>query len=151
MRVHVQSVLNCSPEKVWSEVQKSSLLLEVIRPLVRIVPEGAPAFPERWQEGATVRCRSYLFGFIPLGVHTLHLERIDQAEKLIQSWESDPLIRRWDHLVLVQPAAVGQTLYSDTIEIEAGALTGLVWLFASWFYRHRQRRWRRVAERLAVS
>jgi hypothetical protein len=38
---------------------------------------------------------------------------------------------------------------SDEIEIEAGWLTFFVWLFAQWFYRHRQRKWRNVARRLS--
>jgi hypothetical protein len=149
MRVYVDSVLSCSPEKVWDEVQKSSLLLEVIRPLVLIVPVDAAEFPERWIEGATVRCTSYLFGVIPLGTRTLFAERIDHAAREIQSRESDPLVRRWDHLIRVKPARDGGTHYSDEIVVEAGFLTPFVWLFARWFYRHRQRRWRRVAKRLA--
>ena len=50
-------------------------------------------------------------------------------------------------------AGVGNTQVEEArrlieIVIEAGPLTLLVWLFANWFYRHRQRRWRRVARRL---
>jgi hypothetical protein len=150
MKVHVESVLDCPPEKVWDEVQKSSLLREVIRPLARVEPVDAAAFPERWVEGTTVRCRSYLFGFIPLGTRTLFFERVDPAAWEIQSRERDPLIRKWDHLVRVREAAGGRALYSDDIDIDAGLLTVLVWLYAQWFYRHRQRRWRRVARRLAA-
>jgi hypothetical protein len=151
MKVLVQSVLPCPAEKVWDEVQRSALLLEVIQPLVRIVPVDGPQFPERWPEGGTVRCKSYLFGILPLGTHTVLLERIDPAVREIQSRENDPLIRRWDHLIRVRPTADGQTDYSDEILIEAGWLTLLVWLFAQWFYRHRQRRWRQVAHRLVAA
>ena len=42
MTVHVESVLRCPAEKVWNEVQRSALLLEVIRPLVKLVPVDAP-------------------------------------------------------------------------------------------------------------
>jgi hypothetical protein len=146
--VYVESVLRCPAEKVWDEVQRPTLLLEVARPLVRIVPADGPQFPERWPEGATVRCRSYLFGVIPLGTRTILLERIDPAAREIQSRESDPLIRRWDHLIRIGPAGDGRTRYSDEVIIEAGWATFCVWLFAQWFYRHRQWRWRRVARRL---
>src|SRR5205814_10309082 len=95
--------------------------------------------------------RIYLFGIIPLGTHTIFLERIDSEAREIQSRESEWLVRRWDHLIRVRPAADGQTLYSDEILIEAGWLTAFVWLFAHWFYRHRQRRWRRVARRLVAA
>jgi len=149
MRVYLACVLSCPPDQVWNEAQKSALLLEVSRPLVRLAPVDPPQFPERWIEGGTIRCRLFLFGFIPLGTRTLFAERVDQAAREIQSRERDPLIRRWDDLIRVRPADGGRTRYSDEITIEAGLLTPLVWLFAQWFYRHRQRRWQRVVKRLA--
>ena len=51
--VDVQSVLHCSPEAVWAEVQKSSLLLEVVRPFVTLRPAGASAFPS---DGSATSC-----------------------------------------------------------------------------------------------
>jgi len=118
---------------------------------VVVRPMAGETLPERWPAGQTVRCRSYLFGLIPLGTHVVHLERIDPSAREIQSREFDPLISRWDHLVRIRPMTEGRCRYSDEIEIEAGWLTPLVWLFALGFYRHRQRRWRRVARRLAKS
>jgi hypothetical protein len=148
MRVYVESVLPCPPDAAWEEVQNSALLLEVTRPLVVIGPAAGESLPERWRQGETVRCRSYLFGLIPLGTHTIVLERVDPDAREIQSREHDPLVRRWDHLVRVRATEDGQTRYSDEIEIEAGLLTPLVGMFARWFYRHRQRRWQAVARRL---
>jgi hypothetical protein len=148
MRVFVESVLDCAPERVWGEVQTSRLLLDVARPLVVIKPAASATFPERWIEGAVVQCRSYLLGLVPLGTRTLLFERIDQKAQKIQTREHDPLVRRWDHVIRVAAAGDGRTRYSDEIEIDAGALTLPVWLFAQWFYRHRQRRWQSVARRL---
>lgn len=146
--VYVESVLPAPAELVWDEVQRSRLLLTVVRPLVVIAPVDAPHFPERWAEGITLRCRSYLFGLIPLGVRTIRFERIDLRAREIQSRERDKLIRRWDHLIRVQDAGDGRTRYSDEIVIEAGWMTWPVWAFANWLYRHRQRRWRAAARRL---
>jgi hypothetical protein len=42
MKVCVASVLKCPPEKIWDEVQKSPLLLEISRPLGRLVPVHSP-------------------------------------------------------------------------------------------------------------
>jgi hypothetical protein len=67
----------------------------------------------------------------------------------IQSRESDPIVRRWDHRIRVQEISDCRAHYSDEIEIDAGILTPVVWLFAAGFYRHRQRRWRAIARRLA--
>lgn len=150
MRAYIETVLPCPAEKAWEEVQRPTLLREVTRPLMRFVPVDPPQLPERWQEGSTLRFRLYLFGFIPLGTHTISMERIDGDEREIQSRERTRLVRRWDHLIRVRPTDDGRTLYSDEIVIEAGWATAFVWLFAHGFYRHRQRRWRRVARRLAV-
>jgi hypothetical protein len=149
MRVYVESIFPCPASRAWAGVRTSRLLHEVARPLVRFAAVDARRLPERWQTGETVRCRSFLFGFIPLGVRALHFERVDDAHREIQTREHDALVRRWDDLIRVQPERDNATRYSDEIEIDAGLLTPLVWLFAQVFYRHRQRRWRRIARRLA--
>jgi hypothetical protein len=88
---------------------------------------------------------------VPLGTHALTIERIDPAAREIQSREHDRLVHRWDHLIRVRATADGRTRYSDDIDIGAGPLTPLVWLFANFFYRHRQRKWRLVAKRLSCA
>ena len=148
MKVDVSTVLNCSAEKAWDEVQKSSLLLHVMWPMAAIVPADRPGFPERWSEGLTVRCKIFLFGFIPLGTRVLHFERIDQDSREIQTREHDPLVRRWDHVISIKPRNAHQSIYRDVIEVDAGGLTFLVWVWVNWFYRCRQRRWRALAETL---
>jgi hypothetical protein len=147
MIVDVSTVLDCSAAKAWDEVQKSSLLVYVIWPLARVAPTGAP-FPERWSEGLTIQCKSFVFGLIPIGVRTLRFEKIDQNNYKIQSREHDPLISRWDHLVSITPLDDSRSIYRDTIDIDAGKLTWLVLAWANWFYRHRQRRWRALAKTL---
>lgn len=146
MRVHVESVWACDPDYVWDKVQQSATLTYVMRPLIRIRPVGMAAFPLRWSGKTTVPCKLYLLGFLPLGTRQLTFEKIDDSQREIQTRETDPIVRRWDHLIRVEPAGPGRTRYSDTIEIEAGPLTGLVSLFARFFYQHRQRRWRAIAE-----
>jgi hypothetical protein len=151
MEVYVESVLQCSPEAAWTEVQKSSLLLEVARPIVTIQASGSPRLPERWEHHGVETVRSFLFGIVPLGTRVIYFERVDEDAREIQSRESDPLVRHWDHLVAVRETSDGRTRYSDRVQIEAGLLTPAVWLFAQCFYRHRQRRWQRVARRLQVA
>ena len=147
MIADVSTILECPTANAWREVQKSSLLRHVIWPLVRFVPVG-PALPERWSEGLTVRCKLFVFGVIPMGVHTVHLEKIDQTNHEIHSREHDPLISRWDHVISIKPLDDSRSLYRDTIDIDAGIFTVVVWAWANWFYRHRQRRWRALARTL---
>ncbi len=92
--------------------------------------------------------KPYLFGFLPIGIRNLFWERIDDASRQMQTREHDPLIRRWDHRIAVEPADTSTCRYTDDVDIEAGLLTVPVWLFAQLFYRHRQHRWKSVARRL---
>ena len=148
MKVHVESLLPCDAELAWAEVQKCALLREVAWPMVIFRPATGETLPERWIAGMTVRCRSYLFGLIPLGTRTLFFKRVDAQFMEIDTREHDRLVRRWDHLIRARPAAGGQCKYTDEIEINAGLLTPVVWMFAYCFYKHRQRRWQKVARRL---
>ena len=148
MKVNVSTELNCSAVKAWNEVQKSSLLLYVIWPLARIVSVDGQGFPERWTEGLTIQCRSYLFGFIPIGVRNLHFQRIDHVIFEILTLENDLLVKRWNHTISIKPLDQDRSIYRDVIDIDAGRLTVLVWAWAAWFYRHRQRRWRALAKSL---
>ena len=145
MKVDVSTPLECSAEAAWDEVQKSALLLHVIRPLATVTPTEPPGFPERWREGMTVRCRTRLFGIIPIGVRTVHFHKVDHAAREMVIRESDPLVRRWDHTISVAPAGRMRSIYRDVIDLDAGVLTSVVWAWTSWFYRHRQRRWRALA------
>jgi len=158
MRVHVESRLACDAQTAWSHVKTSAMLVAVSRPMVDLRPVRGEEFPKTWQQGMTIRCRSFLFGFLPQGTRELFFERVDDAALEIQTREHDALIRRWDHLLRVRPVsekAHGHSQkaneaphchYSDTVEIEAGWLTLGVWLFAVCFYRHRHRRWKKMAE-----
>jgi hypothetical protein len=148
MKLDVSTELNCPAAKAWDEMQKSSLLLHVIWPLAWITTTGLPELPERWRQGLSVQCRSYVFGFIPIGIRNLYFETIDQAEYRIVTRESDPLVKRWNHTFSVTPSGTDRSIYRDIIDIDAGALTIVVWAWASWFYRHRQRRWRALAKAL---
>jgi hypothetical protein len=118
----------------------------VIWPLARIASVDGRGFPERWTEGLTVQCRSYLFGFIPAGVRNLHFQRIDQVNFEILTLENDLLVKSWTHAISIKPLGQDRSIYRDVIDIDAGRLTALVWAWADWFYRHRQRRWRALAK-----
>jgi len=147
VKVDVSTELDCSADKAWDAVRTSALLLHVIWPLATIGPAGN-ALPPRWTEGETIQCRPLILGFIPVGIRTLHFERIDDTRRAIQSREHDTLVRRWDHRISIEPRGESRAFYRDEIEIDAGFVTGLVWAWASMFYRHRQRRWRALARGL---
>ena len=152
MKVVVKSVLPCAAEKAWNEVNTSRLLLEVTSPIMSLVPVKGERLPQRWN-AATTRVRMFLFGILPLGTHTIEFEKIDDKTREILTHEYDGLIRTWNHLVRIEPIDDKSCAYSDEIEIEPRfrILRPIVWLFGQVFYRHRQRRWQKVARRLAAA
>ena len=151
MRLVVVSLLPCEPELAWEEVRHSRLLREVCYPLVTFLPAPGETLPVTWPEATVIKIRSYLLGLIPLGTRNLNFVQIDPHTRELHTEESDALVRRWDHVIAIAAAEPGFCRYRDEIEVEAGWLTPLVWLFARCLYAHRQFRWQSVARRLAQS
>jgi hypothetical protein len=150
VKLDLATELDCSAEAAWEAVQTSALWVRIAWPLARLVPTAPAIWPERWREGLTIRGRLYILGFVPVGTHSVHIERVDHRHYEIQSRESDPLAKTWDHLIAIRPLGEDRSTYRDTIDIDAGALTFVVWAWAAWFYRHRQRRWRAIAPSLGA-
>lgn len=142
MLVRAKTLLDCPVEAAWAEIQKPSLLQEVMAPMASIAPVAGEPFPDRWKAGETVRCRCWVMG-IPVGVRSIEFLSVDAANRRIRTHEWDPVVRRWDHTIALEPTDDGRTVYTDEVEIDAGALTPIVWAWASALYRHRQGRWRR--------
>lgn len=148
MKLKFQTKLSASPEKVFSEVKKPSLLLRIVEPIATVILMNGE-FPENWEQGVTYVCKVRIFKWIPIGKRHLTIETIDDNNLTIQSREFDPLVKKWDHLIRVE-ASGNETLYSDELDIEGRflILTPFVGLYAWIFYRHRQRRWRAIAAEL---
>jgi ligand-binding SRPBCC domain-containing protein len=142
MVVDVSTHLACAPSEAQRHVRTMRLLEYVTAPLVRFVPEQEmPA--EIWSDG-TYRVQMYLLGVVPLGWQAIVLSFPEKAGAFcVRDNGYSPLISRWDHMITIAPEGEG-TRYRDRVAIEAGLLTPLIWMFAQVFYRHRQRRWRRL-------
>ena len=150
MRIHVRTRLACGIEAAWQELQKPTLLCEISSPFAVIRPADGAVFPVSWREGETLSVDSRLFGIVPVGRRRLHFERIDAYLHEIRTRESDPIVKSWAHFLKLDVAGDGATIYSDTVEIDAGLMTWVVAAWAAMFYRHRQRKWRRHAKTLAA-
>jgi len=81
---------------VWSEVQKSALLIEITSPIIAFTPISPKAIPQRWKQGTTACFRCRLFGVFTISPRVVMFERIDHVRKELQSRERDPLICKWD-------------------------------------------------------
>jgi len=145
INVTIQTRLACAATRAWEEVQKPCLLIYVAAPWLKFTPRNDQGFPGTWEEGDFF-VSMFVFGFLPLG-----LERIGISTRIgadgdfyIRDDGGGTLVRRWDHLITIRPDGNDICLYSDSVDIRAGILTPLVWIFAQLFYRWRQHRWRRL-------
>lgn len=149
MRLTLSCRLDCAPERAWAEVQTSRLLFHVSAPLVTFRPVQGTRLPELWSDGR-YRVWMWLFGVLPLGRQWVDISRPPVAggeTRLIRDNGSGDLVRVWDHVITIASDGRGRTLYTDRVDIAAGLLTPVIWLFACVFYAHRQSRWRALARR----
>lgn len=149
MKLSVETVLPMVAQDVLARLRTPDLLGFVAAPLVRFKPLDPPQFPSEWTEGKFL-VAARLFGLVPLGRQTIDIsfDGLSNDRYAVRDNGYGDLARRWDHRIEVIDLGSGQTRYRDTVDVEAGVLTPLVWLFARLFYSHRQRRWRQLARAL---
>ena len=139
--------LQASAQTIWSAVKTPAAFRRVTRGVLAM-----PAIQARsnaWGEGETIVGWVFLFGFIPFSRHTLHIAVIDDAARRLGSEERGGLLRTWNHDIVVTPISEERCMYRDHVELDAGIFTPIVALYAHWFYRTRQRRWRALAKELS--
>jgi hypothetical protein len=140
--IHLETELPTSADKVWRAMCHPASFSYVTRGLI-----GIPALAGRtepFHEGESGTAWLLLFHLIPLSRHTIHLASLDQATTTMRSREHGGVLRAWNHQLRVEPAGPQRCRYSDTVEIDAGALTGIVAVAARGIFRYRQRRWHRL-------
>ncbi len=126
-------------------------MVHIAQPLLYVTPVDPPQLPNRWEEREYL-VAMHLLGLLPLGQHTVRISGQDHTQRdgrfsvELRDNGSGTLIARWDHRIFILAAAQGCD-YTDQVDIQAGLLTPLVWLFAWGFYRHRQRRWQQLVSR----
>jgi hypothetical protein len=152
MRTTVSTTLAAPPDRIWRALQNPATLAYVAAPFVAFEPIEPATFSDRWDE-TDYRVLMRLFGVVPLGEQTIRISTrrgVDARGDRYYHLRDDgtgQLVSTWDHLITLQELPDGRTRYTDDVTVEAGPLTPLVWLFAVGFYRHRQRRWRRLVAR----
>jgi ligand-binding SRPBCC domain-containing protein len=145
MRCFVQTQLDAPAEVIWAAVKKPAMLVYVARGFLKF--SEADHFPMEWTAGQSVKTRLWFFHVFPSWwLHDLQVMEVDDARKTIRSHEHSGFYI-WDHTIHIRADSC-QCRYADEINIDAGLLTLFVWLYANIFYRHRQARWRKLAQSL---
>jgi hypothetical protein len=147
MRVEISTVIAADADMVWRHVKTPRLLEYVAGPLIKFVPKNPANFPELWATGQYKTTMKF-FGFIPIGRQTIGIEYPEPPTRgthQLRDNGNGSLISQWDHMITISERQDGHTDYCDRVDISAGLLTPFIALFAWVFYRHRQRRWHRLA------
>ncbi|MEE4201272.1 hypothetical protein [Erythrobacter sp.] len=145
--VELTTHIAAPPETVWRRVMTPRLLDYVAAPLIRFrYPKGFDH--QRWQVGQH-RAKMRFMGIVPIGWQIIGIElpaSPDEVTKLLRDNGYGPMIKRWDHWIVIRPHLSGEgTQYTDRVHIEASALTPFITAYAKRFYAHRQKRWRELA------
>jgi hypothetical protein len=143
MQIDISTYLPCTPEVAIEHVKSPALLLHIARPLLDFRAYDPPQLPAVWADG-TYWVSMRLFGILPLGRQAVVISQPPADVFTVRDNGYSALIQKWDHVITIAPSGSG-TLYRDRVTIQAGVFTPIVSLFAQYFYRHRQRRWRQLA------
>jgi hypothetical protein len=142
MIVQKTSVFPAPRDVVFQKLQRLETLQTIAKPYAAFEPVDSAAAV--WTVGGKSSYRLRLFGFIPFGTHTIRIVRFDADG--ISSREGNVHVPVWDHEIRLRELDGNRTAYTDRVEMKAGWKTPFIWLWASAFYRHRQRKWIRLLQ-----
>ncbi len=137
--VQKSTVFPSDRHSVYIALQKIETLRYIASPYATFTPVD-PDSPVVWEAGAEASFKLRLFGFIPFGVHTIHIEKFDETEG-VSSREGNRHVPVWNHHISLESIDERHTKYTDRVEIDAGWKTPFVYAWAKAFYAHRQRKW----------
>jgi len=145
-RISVSSTFDCPPEIIWEKLLDLNTLIEICSPKAsfRSVSEN----PRKWEENIIYRFKLFIYGFIPFGEHEILLESINENQKEIQSKEHNKVVRIWNHLISMDKTENDKTFYTDSVELYSVFFTYFTALWSISFYKHRQKKWCKIAEKL---
>lgn len=151
--VSVSTELPLSADQAFAKAHKIETMEYVMAPILGFRVSAADRARADEHEGGllplneTFTGRLVLFGAIPLWKH--HLTIVADGDHEIYTNESSGPARTWNHRLTFEPIDEHRCRYTDEIETDDGVLGAGTALFIKVFFRHRHRRWRRIAPLLA--
>ncbi len=120
---------------LWqSAVSYAALQRMMSGPLTRVTcPPGEE------HEGHDLTLVFRLFGRVPVGRWQVKIVRRDDARHRLASEERGLFVRSWRHEIAIDALDAASARLTDTIDIDAGALTPLIVRFAQADYARRHR------------
>jgi hypothetical protein len=141
--VCISSLFPATTDEIWDKLQQFETLQYIASPYAKFYPIGNTAI--LWTVGQTLRYHLKVFGFIPLGVHTINVIQFDRDALSVYTNEGNTSVPVWNHRIVLQKTAANDvSSYTDEVEVDAGWKTPVVVLWSNLFYRHRQKKWRKL-------
>jgi hypothetical protein len=138
MTIRVTSIFPADRETVFEKLQEISTLQYICSPIAKFTPIDEQHI---WVSGACFRFNLRVMG-LNFGVHTINVDKFDLDK--ITTRENNKSVPVWNHIITLEKHSNNYTKYTDIVEIKAGWKTIFIWIWANLFYRHRQRRWRKL-------
>ncbi|WP_408637767.1 hypothetical protein [Nocardia bovistercoris] len=145
-KVTLTTELPIGAEVACALARTPELFLHLVAPILT-----APhlRFPQPVVPGVEASARLWWFGALPTWRHHLRLVRLEPHSIYTNEWGGP--VRTWNHLLTFEPIGESRCRYTDEIELGDGPRGIPVALFARLMFRHRHRRWRKLATLLANS
>jgi hypothetical protein len=142
--ITISTRLPAAADRIWGKLQEISTLQYIAAPYATFKPADAQLL--EWEEGNSFKFHLRVFGFLPMGVHTINVAQFNRDTLTIYTNESNNHVPVWNYRILLKVLDDGTTDYTDEVEIYASWKTQFIVLWSSMFYRHRQRKWHKLLE-----
>ena len=136
----ITTVFHENPGRISEELKKVNLLKHIAAPILFFDGERLGS----WKQGSSYTFKLKLFKYIPLGRHEIYVKNLSKMR--LATVEKGTMAKVWNHEIRLEELTGGHCRYTDKIEIRAGAFTFFIWIFAHLFYRHRQRKWKKIIQ-----
>ena len=147
IKIIVSSILNNSAEKIWNKILNIETLIYICKPMITFKSKTKEN-NMKWELKKEYIFRLFIYGFLPFGNHSIILEKIDENNKIIISKEHNNIITIWNHIIKMENNGEKSIKYTDEVEIYAGIFTFFVAIWSIIFYKHRQKKWAKIAQTL---
>jgi len=144
IKIIISSTLYNSAEKIWNKLLNIETLIEICKPMATFKSKLNEK-EMKWEINKGYIFKLFIYGFIPFGDHKIILKKLDKENKIILSNEYNKIVKIWNHLIIMENLGENEIKYTDEVEIYAGIFTLFTAIWAKLFYKHRQKKWKRIS------
>lgn len=155
MKISTRATLDCSIDSAWEALHSPEIFTAVSAPFTMFRTPPGTKLPERFQPGVDYSVDVFAGGLVPLGRQIIHLN--DEVEGWTSRRVTDSghgesgalgTLSNWNHQMSLSARADGRTEFHDTLSVDAGVLTPLLWLAMRVMWSWRALRLRQVTRLL---